>query len=100
MTDGKRWAIRLAGVPDAGYDCRIVNPWTGHYLKSYDPDAREGIGEAVFTGGPEDAITFGSFDDAKAYWYRQSTVMPMRAFRGVDRENRPLAVCDVTIDPL
>lgn len=97
---GDRWAVRLAGVPDAGYDCRIVNPWTGHYLMSYDPDAREGIGEAVLTGGTEDAMTFDSFDEAKAYIWRQSTVMPTHFRSGVEVENRPLAVCDFTIDPI
>lgn len=93
-----RWTIRLVGVPDAGYSCRIVNPWEGFYLQRYDPDGREGLGEAVFTGGVEDALTFPSFDEAKAFWFAQSTVLPSRAINGAEVENRPLAVCDVAID--
>lgn len=94
------WTIRLVGVPDRGYACRIKNPWEGFYLAEYDADARAGLGEAIFTGGQEDALTFSSFDEAKAYWFRQSTVLPMRVIGGLEVENRPLAVCDVSIDPL
>lgn len=94
------WAIRLVGVPDEGYSCRIVNPWEGYYLLSYDPDGRSGLGEAVFTQFDHEALRFPSFDEAKACWYQQSTVLPRRAVRGVDGENRPLAVCDVSIDPI
>ena len=100
------FAIRLVDVPDAGdtgeppYALRMVRPFAGHYLTSYDPDAREGLGQAVWDESSADALRFPSFDAAKACWWQQSTKAPTRMYRGQEIENRPLAPISISIDPL
>lgn len=94
------WAIVLVGTPDGGHSVRIHQPWCGHYLAAYDPDAMAGLGEAVFTPEASDALRFDSIDAAKACWFQQSTVLPTRAVAGRPIENRPLAVCDISIDEI
>lgn len=94
----RKFVITLVDVPDLGYSCRIKNPWHGYYLRSYDPDARAGLGEAEFTDQLVDALRFPSFDAARECWYQQSTVMETRVMDdGVERENRPLAVVSIDI---
>lgn len=109
------WGVRLVSTRDP-YAMRLVSPFAGHWLASYDPDAKAGLGEAVFTDDPAQAITFPSFDAAKAYWMGQSTEMPTvsngQGFGGAfgmrngvapagEVENRPLAMAtNVAIDPM
>jgi hypothetical protein len=88
------FAIRLTDVLDGQVTwIRIQNPWPGYWLAAYDPDARDGIGEALFVPDENAALRFESFDEAKAFWYQQSTVMPERE----GRENRPLTICSIDI---
>lgn len=94
---GKPWVIRLTEIPDGGYDIRIVAPFYGYYLAAYDPDAKEGLGEATFTADVEAALRFPTFDEARDCWYQQSTVLPTRASARGEYENRPLAFCSVDI---
>lgn len=95
------WGIKLVGTPDSGYSCRIVNPWEGGWLAAYDADARAGLGEAVFSPDTANAMRFDTFGDARECWFAQSTVMPTQGGPdGKPFENRPLAVCDISIDEL
>lgn len=104
----ERWAIRLTAVPDGGYRLRMTRPFLGHFLQSYDCDAHEGLGAAVWTADAAQALTFGSFDEARACWWAQSSVVPTVGglIPGAERpvpsvvENRPLSICSVSIDPL
>lgn len=93
------WAIRLVTVPDTtGYDCNIRNPWEGWWLAAYDPDGHEGLGRAEFAPTADTALRFGSFDEARACWYQQSSVMPTKRDGDREWENRPLAVASISID--
>lgn len=89
------FGIRLTDIADDRVSfVRIQNPWAGYWLHAYDPDAHAGFGDATFSPESEGALSFGSFDEAKAFWYQQSTVLPERD----GRENRPLTVCSISIE--
>jgi hypothetical protein len=89
------FAIRLTDVIDNRPTwVRIENPWVGYWLAAYDPDAHDGLGDATFDPDVDHALRFGSFDEAKAFWYQQSTVKPQLD----GRENRPLTICSISID--
>lgn len=88
MPDGPAW-IRMRACPLAG-----------QWLMFYDPDARQGIGEAEFTSDVEDALRFPDFAAAEAFWSQQSTVAPVTALDGEQRENRPLQCVSITVAEL
>ena len=67
----------------------------GAYLQWADPDAEDGDGAERWTNNLAKAKKFASFDDAVAYWRRQSTVTPLRRD---GRPNRPLTAYNVTIE--
>lgn len=82
---------------------RIIGPAIGGpsdldgcWLKSYDPDAREGRGEVVGTRLREEALVFADPGQALACWRRASTVMPLRPD---GKPNRPLSAFTVEILP-
>ncbi len=77
--------IRIKGVP-------LVGQW----LKRYDPDAHEGLGEAEFTDKAEDALRFPDFDTAKAFWAQDSTIPPPRGFE-TEAPTAPLTVVSVQV---
>lgn len=88
------FAVRLTGLLDGRQQwVRLVEPWTGHWLAAYDPDARDGLGEATFTADVADALTFGSFDEAKACWFQRSSLRPMMD----GSEYRPLTFCSIEV---
>lgn len=89
------FGIRLVDIIDDRQTfVSIANPWAGYWLHAYDPDAHEGFGRAKFLPEVEGALTFESFDNAKACWFQQSRVLPERD----GKENRPLTVCSISID--
>lgn len=104
------WAIRLLDVPDGtgdetqpgtgfAYHIRIVGPWPGWWLKSYEPEKYEGLGQANFVEDPAEAMRFPTFEAAKELWWTQSATTPqIRDGRGRMVENRPLAVVSISID--
>lgn len=94
------WAIRLVTPPEGMSWVRLRNPWHGYWLSQYDADAHEGLGDATFDPDPARALRFGSFDEAKACWWQQSTVLPTRMDGGIEHDNRPLASCSVSIDEI
>jgi hypothetical protein len=67
----------------------------GHYLKSFDPDAYDGIGKVVLTPHEAEALTLGSAAEAMELWRKQSTVRPLR---DDGRPNRPLSAFTIEIE--
>jgi hypothetical protein len=90
---------RTAGVVmvSAGMNGVDLNPdgrhQPGTFLAAFDPDARDGYGEARWTGDPRKALVFGSVQEAARVW---RTVSPSRPVRGDGRPNRPLTAYSVT----
>jgi hypothetical protein len=84
-------AIRVMGV--AGREVIPGSP-SGKWVVSINPDAHNGLGDAVLTEDANEARQFETFEDAVAYWRAQSTVMPLRPDGG---ENRPGTAYSVEI---
>jgi hypothetical protein len=84
--------IRSRGLAN-GMHCTTDGQW----LKSFDPDAHAGRGDAVFTDRIEHALKFASKVDAMAFWNTQSKVRPLRPD---GRPNKPLTAFTVEIETL
>ncbi len=67
------------------YDIKV--PIKGEYLKSFDPEAHDGRGEALFTPNVRDAMVFKDAVEAIKTWQTQSVLRPLRED---GRPNRPL----------
>ncbi len=50
------YVLKIAGLVGGLTVPNYADP-TGQYVKSYDPDAAGGRGEAEFTGNPEEAVS-------------------------------------------
>jgi hypothetical protein len=74
-------------------NCSVV----GQFLKSFDPEANEGRGNAIFTKDPMEAIMFESGGAALEYWQTQSTTVPLRPD---GKPNRPLTSFHMLLAPL
>lgn len=59
----------------------------GEYLKSYDPEAHDGFGDATFTTDINKALVFDTFAAALLFTRQQPANRPLRAD---GRPNRPL----------
>jgi len=70
---------------------------TGEYLKSYDVEAFDGRGSAVFTRYISEAMQFDNSLDAMSHWRRQSKTHPVRPD---GKPNRPLTAFTMTIKPM
>jgi hypothetical protein len=69
--------------------------WVGPvYIKSYDPEAFDGRGDAMFTYDKEEAIKFEIKADAMKYWLQ---VPKSRPKRKDGRPNRPLTAFTIEI---
>jgi hypothetical protein len=66
----------------------------GLYLKSYDPDAYEGRGDAEGTDDIEEALTFKTPEEALEFWQQPSTVKPLRED---GKPNRPLTTFSIEV---
>jgi hypothetical protein len=68
----------------------------GHegYLKSFDPEAFGGRGQATWTSNLADAMQFQTFAEAFSFWKMQSRTKPLREDGEV---NRPLTAFTVEI---
>ena len=78
---------------------RFLNgPHNGMYLKSYDPDYRNGLGRVVVTDDPREAQHFDNMIEAFNEWKRPSTVHPIRSTDG--KPNRPMSAWSVTAEDL
>jgi hypothetical protein len=88
-------AVRLETNPDirrqsgAGVE--------GAWLKSYDPEAHDGRGDATWTNDPAQAQQFASAMEAHRFWRQPSRTRPRRAD---GQPNRPLTAFSVSIEAL
>lgn len=85
--------VGLAGINLHGGDAVPE----GAYLKRYDPDARDGVGEAEWTTDVTQALVFESAGDAMTLYRTQSTVRP---WRSDGKPNRPLTAFTIEVSPL
>lgn len=60
----------------------------GQYLQSYDPEARDGLGETRWTADPAKARLFDKAGDGFELW---RTVSKTRPVRDDGKPNRPLS---------
>ncbi len=60
---------------------------SGEYLKSFDPEAHDGRGDATFTRNLKEAMVFTDAVEAIKTWQSQSKTRPLR---DDGRPNRPL----------
>jgi hypothetical protein len=67
----------------------------GQFLKSFDADANDGFGDAVWTDNKAEALRFADMSEAFACWKRQSIVRPLR---GDGHPNRPLTAFSITLE--
>lgn len=76
----------------------VANPVpVGSYLKSYDPEAQDGRGLAVWTPRRSEALVLGDFSVASDLW---RAVPKCRPTREDGRPNRPLSAFSITIEHL
>jgi hypothetical protein len=66
----------------------------GQYVRTFDPNAREGRGTLTGTPDRDQALKFKDAGDAFAYWRQQSKVRPLRPD---GRPNRPLTAYHIEI---
>lgn len=91
MSYGIRVAELAGGVIAPG------KPPQGQWLKSYDPEAHGGRGEAEGTWDAADALRFADVSVAWACWKQQSRTRPLRPD---GKPNRPLTAYTVCIERL
>lgn len=72
-------------------------PVSGQYLETYDPEAYDGRGSAMFTPNLERAKKFESVADAMRTWRE---VPASRPLRDDGRPNRPLTSFTMEILPI
>jgi hypothetical protein len=72
------------------------DPTVGCWLKSYDPEAHDGRGEAIWTADKDQAMKFESQAIAMQLWLVVPRARPVRAD---GRPNKPLTAFSVTIEP-
>jgi len=85
-------------VEMAGTTVRLgTEPVPGAFLKSYDVEAHEGFGDAVWTLDPKQAKLFESQVDAFSAWTTTSEIKPWREHDG--KPNRPLTAFTITVEP-
>lgn len=69
----------------------------GMWLQSYDPDAFDGRGDALFTRNVHKAMKFATMEDALACYRQVSTKRPRRED---GKPNRPLTAFTVSFEPI
>lgn len=67
----------------------------GEYLKSYDPEAHDGLGDATFTQDKGKALVFVDNREAIAFVMKVPKARPLRAD---GRPNRPILVFSLEIE--
>lgn len=67
----------------------------GQYLKSYDPEAYDGMGDCEWTADREEALVYPSFLEAFEAWRQVPKSRPKRADGAA---NRPLTAFSVTFE--
>lgn len=67
------------------------------YLKSFDPEAHDGQGDAVLTDEVSEAMKFDTFTEAYEFYH---SVPMSRPIREDGRPNRPLTAFTVSVETL
>jgi len=70
---------------------------TGQYLRSYDPEAHDGQGNAVWTADLAEALRFDSKPDLMRCWQQVPRSRPRRPD---GRPNKPLTAFSVSCEPV
>lgn len=78
-----------------GFANGVHCPVAGQWLKSFDHEAHNGLGDGVFTAEPSRAMRFDSFAEALEFWKKVPLCNPMRPD---GKPNRPLSATTVTFD--
>ena len=69
----------------------------GMFLKSFDPEVNDGVGQAEWCVDPADAIQFDNAVDGFTLWRTVSKVHPVRLTDG--KPNRPLTAHTIEMIP-
>lgn len=69
----------------------------GSYVKTFDPNARDGRGDITTTFDKSSAMRFPDAGAALAFWKQQSAVRPLR---DDGKPNRPLTAFTMSVEPL
>jgi hypothetical protein len=88
----KRYAIQIVDQGNVQMSSGARPP--GQYIKSFDPEAYDGRGDAEGTFDKREALTFTTGEDALNFWRQQSKTRPLRED---GRPNRPLTAFTVEI---
>lgn len=81
-------------IKHVGFAGGSASEFDGQYIKSFDVDAHDGQGFAIFTRDPREAIRFPNAYEAMKFWQRQSTVRPLRAD---GKPNRPMTASTIEL---
>lgn len=73
----------------------LDQPIKGEYLKSFDPEAHDGRGEALFTPNIKEAMVFTDGVVAIQCWQTQSKTRPLR---DDGKKNRPLTAFSASFE--
>jgi hypothetical protein len=73
----------------------IHPPIEGEYLKSFDPEAHDGRGEAMFTKHLKEAMVFTDAIEAIKTWQTQSKTRPLRED---GKPNKPLTTFSASFE--
>jgi hypothetical protein len=73
----------------------LKEPIKGEYLKSFDPEAHDGRGEALFTRHIKEAMVFTDAMEAIKLWQTQSVTRPLR---DDGKKNRPLTAFSASFE--
>jgi hypothetical protein len=84
-----RFVIQVHGFAN-GAPCSHI----GQFVRTFDHEAHEGVGNGTFTPDIDKAMTFPTFLDAFEFWRKVPTCKPTRDTDG--KPNRPLtaATCE------
>jgi hypothetical protein len=85
------------GIICKGLASGMIGAPYGQWLRSYDPDAHNGRGEAQWTTDASLALAFSDAVEAHSYWTQTSRTMPIRPD---GKPNRPLTAFTVEVAPL
>lgn len=90
------YVIKFEGLEGTAAHVEMPPPEVDAWLAWYDPDAKQGGGETIWTTKLADALAFTSMDAAVEFYQRTSRVRPTRPD---GKPNRPLTAFSVSIVP-
>ena len=74
---------------------QLIDSPDARWLKSFDPNAYDGLGLVEWTHDINEALKLADFIEAKDYYIQRSTIRPLRAD---GQPNRPLTGWTVTLE--